>query len=94
MEEHLTPSTLQGVFKRNFDAKRFLVYLKGYFHQGATRYSAVWLSGAPDGKARSDLRLNDFKTVLTGQRQSNHLLRSVSGYQLDGDVAYAGVWEA
>ena len=82
------------IFQQNLNANRFMAYLKGYVHQGATYYSAIWASGAPNGKVRTDLREAGFTGVLTQQRRANHLLRSISGYQLDGDVAYAGIWEA
>jgi hypothetical protein len=93
MEEHLTPATVSTTFGRNFQAQRITRYLKGYLHQGATYYSGVWDNRMTDGKVRNDLREGGFRTVLREQRQGNHLLRSVSGYQLDGDVAYAGIWE-
>jgi hypothetical protein len=93
MEEHLNPLTMQDTFDRNHKADRFTTYLKGYFHQGVTRYSAVFSSGTKDRKVRDDLRLNGFQTVLTQQRQDNHSLRSISGYQLDGDAAFAAIWE-
>ena len=82
------------IFQQNLNANRFMTYLKGYSHKGATYYSAIWVNGAPNGKVRTDLRHDGFTTVLGQQRRANHLLRSVSGYQLDGDVAYAGIWEA
>jgi hypothetical protein len=94
LEEHLTTATLQDTFDRNFKASRFQTYLEGYFHDGATRYAAIYLSGAPNGKVRSDLRKNGFKTVLTDQRRGHKLLSSITGYQLDGDVAYGGIWQA
>jgi len=94
LEEHLTTATLQDTFERNFKASRFQTYLKGYYHDGSTRYAAIFLSGAPNGKVRSDLRLGGFHTVLTDQRRGGKLLRSITGYQLDGDGAYGGIWQA
>ena len=49
MEEHRTSQTLQTKFDTNAKDQRFLTYLKGYYHHGATQYSAVWIGGAPDG---------------------------------------------
>lgn len=92
--EQLTSAGQQQRFDDNHKLQRFQTYLKGYLHQGQTYYSGVWLSGATDGKVRNDLRATGFQTVLNGQRRGNHLLRSISGYQMDGDAAYAGIWQA
>ena len=94
LREHIEPASMGTIFQQNLNANRFMTYLKGYVHQGATYYSAIWVKGAPNGKVRTDLRQPGFTSVLTQQRRANHLLRSISGYQLDGDVAYAGIWEA
>lgn len=94
LREHIEPASMSGIFQQNLNAHRFMTYLKGYFHQGATYYSEIWVDSAPNGKVRNDLRQSGFTTVLAQQRRADHLLRSVSGYQLDGDVAYAGIWEA
>ena len=76
------------------DIDSFMTYLKGYYHQGQTRYSGIWRGGIPDRKVRNDVRETGLNTLLTGQRQGGHLLQSVSGYQMDGDVAYAAIWQA
>lgn len=71
-----------------------LAYLKGYIHKGITKYSAIWIGGAPNDPVRTELRLAEFGTAVAEQRQHNHLLRSINGCQLDGDAAYAGIFEA
>ena len=93
MEEHLTPQTLQARFDANAKEQRFLTYLKGYQHHGATQYSAVWIGGAPNGTVSTNLRLAQLNTTITQQRRKRHLLRGLSGHQLDGDTAYTAIFE-
>ena len=90
----MTSAGLQSTFTTQHANHSYMTYLKGYVHQGQTRYCGVWRGGMPDGKVRNDVRETGLNTLLTGQRQGGQLLRSVSGYQLDGDVAYAAIWEA
>ena len=94
MEEHVTHADLQSRFDAHKSNGRFLTYLKGYFHKGTTQYSAIWIGGAPNVPVKTELRLDTFGAAVTEQRQHNHLLRSISGCQLDGDAAYAGIFEA
>ena len=52
------------------------------------------LISSPMQRAVLSLLAVDAGRVVTQQRRANHLVRSIRGYQLDGDVAYAGIWEA
>ena len=93
LDEAMTSAGLQTTFTTHHADQSYMTYLKGYVHQGQTRYCGIWRGGIPDRKVRNDVRSTGLNTLLTGQRRAGHLLQSVSGYQMAAS-AYAAIWEA
>ena len=87
----LTPAEYQQKWHENEAAKRGLVWLHTYVHQGQINFVGLWYGGqAPLG--RHHLNTAQFESELKDARRSNLYLRGVAGYVRGGQPNFAAFW--
>jgi hypothetical protein len=70
--------------------------VSGFAVGKSARYSTVWEKepkDAPVWQARRDLTADQYQDVFDEQLKKGHRLVHVSGYTIDGEERFAGVWE-
>jgi len=71
--------------------------VSGYAIGKETRYATIWEKepkNAPAWHTRRDLTAEQYQDVFDEQLKMGHRIVHVSGYTIDGQERFAGVWEA
>lgn len=91
----LTSDELRKLYADLSNAGYRPVRVSGYAVGTEARYATIW-EKAPKGAvwhARRDLTATQYQDVFDEQREQKRRLVQASGYTVDGEERYAGVWE-